>query len=939
MLEPSRVERAIEIIRKGRANRVYFFDKLADPAWVGPLKERGFFSSPPDPVERDGGIAYPGWPEGDYLARVAEHAPDDVAAVLFDVPHTENLAVRAGLLEVAARLPHAYAVKYAKREAAWLEAQASVTLTYPEAVASLVKHLTAVGAAHDGGLALLRELLAVRPADGAARWQRITTKMDAWSYGNVCDETFPSVLAAVGIPAIRVAADLLEAAVEIESRADKPVDHSDIWRPAVESHSQNTGGDVRDNLVSVIRDLAVEWVDDDEERFVAVVADLAGRGWTIFHRISLYLLASKIDVAPQLAIAASLKPNHFYDQAQFHEYMGLAATALPRMNADQRERWFVLLDDGPRWPSADPAERARQDISEEDYQRYREIWRRDRLAGLGDALPSDRRNELDRLCERYGRPEHPTFRSYMRSWTGPTAPLSEAELKAKSAADVVAFLREWQPSGEEMSPSPEGLGRALQARVASDPAPFAEMADRMADLDPTYIGAILRAFEDATKADRVADAQWGGIVSLAEITARAPALDLSETPEQREAGDRDPDWTWARRSAASVLETGMSRKVLPLALADRVWAVLDVLSHDPEPSEEYEEQYGDDNMDPLSLSINTTRGEAMHGVVQYAVWRKAEDNGNALAMRDLPVVAANLESHLDPAREPSQAVRAVFGSRLHQLYWIDPDWTARHIEHILPDDRRLRLAAWETYLVWGRPNKLLYPLLATQYDRAIQDLPALPDSTSRAGRDPGHALVEHLGLFYAWGVIDLSDDGPMHRLASKASSGELAHLVDYFGRSLRDDAPSDAVAARLIDFWEQLRTWVRHRPKNEQHEVFAPFGWWYGSGALDAEWADTQLLALLEFEVHPDPDFEVGERLKARATADICTTLHLLRAWLPLLAGGWQLRAVRDDLRFVLQTALKSTDSNVVEDATDLVHDLGSKGLVELRELLDAKPS
>jgi hypothetical protein len=57
-------------------------------------------------------------------------------------------------------------------------------------------------------------------------------------------------------------------------------------------------------------------------------------------------------------------------------------------------------------------------------------------------------------------------------------------------------------------------------------------------------------------------------------------------------------------------------------------------------------------MDPLTLSINTVRGEAMHAVIQYATWRKLAQE--ELDLGSLPDVARNLEAHLDPSRDRSE---------------------------------------------------------------------------------------------------------------------------------------------------------------------------------------------------------------------------------------------------------------------------------------------
>lgn len=340
-------------------------------------------------------------------------------------------------------------------------------------------------------------------------------------------------------------------------------------------------------------------------------------------------------------------------------------------------------------------------------------------------------------------------------------------------------------------------------------------------------------------------------------------------------------------------------------------------------------------MDPLTLSINTARGEAMHAVVQYAAWRKPEDNPEAFGLKDLPAVRKNLEAHLDPSQDPSETVRAVFGSRLSQLFWIDSVWVGNQISRIFPkDDDRLRLAAWETYLVWGRPSKPLYRLLSDLYARSVEELPTPKERRERAGKEPGLALAEHISAFFWWGVLDLSEGGLLHRFVEKASPDEVAHLVSYIGRSLADAEIDEDVASRLMALWDQLQQWVKDRPEGERFVILAPFGWWYGSAALDADWSDRQLIALLKKRVPIDPDFKVAERVKARAGEDIHSATRVVEAYLPALGGGWQIYGVRDEVRFVLSKALRSGDRELADAAKQAVHDLGAKGLMDFRDLL-----
>ena len=60
----AQVDKALELIQKGGGNYEYFFGKLSDPAWIGPLSKRGRFNHPP-PIERVGNMfRLPRWPGG-----------------------------------------------------------------------------------------------------------------------------------------------------------------------------------------------------------------------------------------------------------------------------------------------------------------------------------------------------------------------------------------------------------------------------------------------------------------------------------------------------------------------------------------------------------------------------------------------------------------------------------------------------------------------------------------------------------------------------------------------------------------------------------------------------------------------------------------------------------------------------------------------------------
>ncbi len=84
----------------------YFFAR-AGHGWLVPLREEGFFGSPPEPVihEDEGTAELPFWPQTHFLVRVAPGQEAEVVATALGIPATGNSRVNSDLIELALRVP------------------------------------------------------------------------------------------------------------------------------------------------------------------------------------------------------------------------------------------------------------------------------------------------------------------------------------------------------------------------------------------------------------------------------------------------------------------------------------------------------------------------------------------------------------------------------------------------------------------------------------------------------------------------------------------------------------------------------------------------------------------------------------------------------------------------------------------------------------------
>src|SRR6266511_540172 len=292
--------------------------------------------------------------------------------------------------------------------------------------------------------------------------------------------------------------------------------------------------------------------------------------------------------------------------------------------------------------------------------------------------------------------------------------------------EIVTYLSTWRPSGDIMTLSPEGLGRTLTTVVTLAPERFAADTGRFIGLDPTYVRALLQGFQDATKQKRAF--AWPQIMELCHWVIEQPR----ENPgRERKDTDADPDWGWTRKAIADLLRASFEEHpaMIPHELRASAWAILKPLTNDPDPTPEHEERYGGSNMDPATLSINTTRGSAMHAGVQYALWvrrhlEKQPDAKSRIAhgFEEMPEVLEILDGPLDPARDPALAIRAVYGWWFPWLVLLDTEWSRSRLPKIFPCEevlQNLRNAAWNTYIIFCAAYDNVFDVLRDEYAQAL----------------------------------------------------------------------------------------------------------------------------------------------------------------------------------------------------------------------------
>lgn len=853
----------------------YFFRKLTSTGWLLPLKDAGFFSHPPEPRSDDEGktVRHTMWPQSQYLARISSHDPDRVLKVVLDIPETANPLVHADLADASLAMPPELAAQWAKKEADWLGKRDNIDFLLPQKLGHVVGHLARGGQA-EVAVALARSLLGIMPSlqTGQNSVSEPRAKFDTWNYEQVLQAQLSPLVSAAGKSALLMCCDLLESAVQFYLGGHAPPeDYSHAWRPAIEDSEQNHLSDPKELLVSAVRNAAVQIITAEPSRLLALVDVLEKRKWFIFQRIALHLLrifptGNEAFIAKQLTDETKLDAPTLW-----HEYSLLAKEQFGTLSPQNQSKILTWIDNGPDIEEMRAVEEKRtgKPPIKEQMERYADHWRLSHLAPIHASLQEEWKSRYSKLVAQFGEPEHPEYLVYSSGGVGPTSPKNAQELGSMSLPEMASFLKTWQPSGGILDSSPEGLGRVLSGVVTSDPERFSKETLMFQGLDPTYIRGLVGGFRDAVKNGHCFT--WQGILKLCQWTVEQPR-DIAD----RE-GSLESDTTWgpARQTVAGLLSASFQRGSCELSydLRKEAWNVLQPITEDPDPTPEREKSALDmGSLDPANLSINSVRGEALHSVIRYALWvnRHLDENSTSeqskgCSFEKIPEARVVLDLHLDLGREPSLAIRVIYGQYFPQLLFLDKEWCSKRLPEIFPSDKTfqdLRDATWEAYVVYCNPYESVFEVLHDEYLAAINRLGEAPSKWRYLGADPKERLAEHLMTLYWHGKLDMGSP-ILARFFEKAPSAVRGHSLSFIGRSLlsmKEDIPA-TVLGRLKRLWEWRLDMATSAASSSKEELTS-FGWWFASGKFDSNWGLKQLVLVLQSAGHTEGGHQVIDRLK-----------------------------------------------------------------------------
>ncbi len=955
---PELINKAVALLARSEQNR-YFFDRLENPEWVQPLKAKGIFSSPPNISVDDELVRMVPWPASQYLARMAKKSldPSSIMDVVLSVPDTDNVRVMTDLVEAALGLPGDIAARLVPKAINWIDTPYNIRLH--DRLGDLVGHLAAEEQI-EKALDLARELLAVSSRTDSD--SKTTEQTDDFSrskpkiriqlsdYQSIVQSNVRVLAEKAGIQSVEMFSGFLEAAltyvIDRENRAI-PDDMSHILRPAIEDHEQNHDHGIKNILVSAVRDISELIARDNPNQVPSLITNLQHRKWSIFRRLALHLMRLFPVVSVEMIKSTLIDKTMFEDHSIRHEYALLLKEQFKNLDIGSQEQILTCIEQGPAnlkqrieyWERA-----TGNPTSNEEIERFKQSWQLKQLILINEFLSDDWKERFKRLSEQNDIPEHPEFAVFSRVGSRPNSPNSSEELLAFTPDELRDYLVRWVPQRSELGfgPSKEGLGRELSVIVARDPNKFLKELPWYSGLDPTYIRSILQGVAEAIgKRERI---EWEHVLGLS-----AWVVNQDRTIQGRIVGkwDADQDWGSTRNTICHLIAAGFRQEnnSIPPRFRTKVWEILSALTDDPNPNPEEENEssnYHQEGND-LQHAINTVRGGAFETVISYALWVRrmiaADPDGESKLARgfdNMPEVRSVLDTHLKIARDPSPAIRAIYGSWFPWLVLLDETWAKQAVRRIFDSGTpRMWKAAWEAYILFREPYDNVLDAMTNVYKEAVERIGEGSTDHRHTSHVEDH-LAQHLMAFYWRGKLALEGEDRILSIFFERASDELRGVaLEFIGRSLKHTAEpiQSSIARRIISLWQWRLGEGQKDPALHKAEM-ANFGWWFGSGKLDEAWAMQNLVTVLKLAGRVEPDFLVMERLAEVVDDMTQEVLSCVRMMIESDKNGWDILSWEKELRHILGVAMNSGILEIQRAASTMINRLGERGYLSFRDLL-----
>lgn len=965
------VERARPMLARP-VQRQYFFNTLARAGWLEPLAAAGQFSDPPEMIDLgDGRWHIPQWPEGEYLVKMASHAPERVTEIFLKLPkNLKNPVIWSTVARAAIELP----ATLANRLIGHLESALKnpVVSWFTLRVIPVVRKFAEER--QKGAFRLAASLLWVNEQPSSGGQERLSTglrpmgetewvmaRLDSFTLRNFLTEAVPALESFKPHETVALLSKTLDRAIRViegEVGNEQPdyLRASTLWCPQLHKASDR---DARAQLAVSLASVATRVAAIGKDDAVKILEMLQKRGHEIFQRIIIAVLTVAGEFLPEQLDDAIINPKLTDFSVAPREYASLLRAQFNNASPRAQRLFVYTLERGPEPEmvksslGSRKAEPTGDNIQEivAHWQRRRMRWFQDRIPEILLPLAERLGVESKKLSERERALNEEGFYSGGMTWVGDPSPVSDEEIAAMSTDELIKYLESWNPDTTSSidSPTMRGLEHAVSRYTLEYPEAATNLANRLmaSSASPRYLSALLGGFKDAFEQGRTIP--WQEVLGLAAFIIRRANQDTPNTGNYDFSGK----WYWAEAEALRFIEKGCAGNYAPIEYANAIWKILDEASTSPSTWEQDNVSESFTTFDSiLNAALNTLSGQIVETLINVALWkyRHTYPGEDGKEIRDSSVVTPRLvpllEKILDQDGRAGIIAQAMLGRFLPQILLMARAWTLQSSERLFADGAASPLAR----PLWGS-----FVTSAQFYDSVFQDLrlwyvvaagATVSEDSDMDSHDrswgPSRHLAVHVLIAVLRGLASVGDNDELVELTFRNVRVEdRVHAYWNTFRSWTDGNGkiSSEVTERLALFWEwRLRNLESGEETDERIEEAIGLRWLLATPHLPA--SDALRLGIRTIDLAgadvEDRGAPLWDRLGELAQQDASGTYELIERLIQeALARDFPYLPF-ESISPMLVQALNCGDGQIKKRAERLINTLGEHGLYEYGKLISS---
>jgi hypothetical protein len=498
-----------------------------------------------------------------------------------------------------------------------------------------------------------------------------------------------------------------------------------------------------------------------------------------------------------------------------------------------------------------------------------------------------------------------------------------------------------------MSPDVEGLMSTFSEYVATDPENFSKEAASLIGRSKSILREFIDQMGRAVAHNRAIDI--GEVLNLCEAAmlphfARAGGATQAVDSSQSDHSLSDVTTRFVE-SVCKATDDDSPRYSLENYRA-RLWTLLQELCRaSPQSAIVRDISQEDPRLhEYLLLGINSMRGRALEAALEYARWvanhvKRVEGDREVVGgFTQMHEVRELIEWQISSGQRSVEAL-AVLGSRIGLINWIDSEWLTENADNIFDlsginrdPQETSGWAAWNSFLVWVRPNTDYYNAFRSQFEFAVKQSKGLRVADDRYESPLVH-LGRHLVTLYGRGHLPLDSDVELLKEFLAGADAEVRRgTMSFIGQSINHSSkvPQD-ILKRFQELW---RFYWDNFGKDDVSNNFDGwlFGPWFASGQFPVAWALEQLEAFVSVSSTVEPDADVVQQLAEISTHAPAQAVRVLDRMVRGDREGWRVYGWIDDAKKILRVAMQNPGESH-EIAKKLVDYLGRRGFSQLAEL------